>query len=115
MLMSFYLRNITFQCAKVTRLGLLGGLYYHSSVKSKSIMLPAMSLSGRIAGQHNSVKLQYSLTFNFLCVFSHARWARARPKEPHSRIPRPAFKKRSCILAAAILLVFRALKAILRV
>lgn len=82
-----------FQHAKVTRLGLqLGGLYYHSSVKSKSIMLPAMSLPGRIAGQHNSVKLQYSLTFNFLCVFSHARWARARPKEPHSRIPRPAFK-----------------------
>lgn len=45
-------------------------------VKSRSILielLPLMLLPGRICGQHNSVKLQYSLTSNFLCMFSHAR------------------------------------------
>lgn len=84
-----------FQRAKVTHLGLqLGGLYYYSSVKSKSIMFPAMLLPGRIAGQHNSVKLQYSLTFNFLCVFSHAR--RVIQKEPHSCFQKNMFMQTRC-------------------
>lgn len=98
-----------FQRAKVTHLGLqLGGLCYCSSVKSKSIMFPAMLLPGRIAGQHNSVKLQYSLTFNFLGVFSHASRVRAHPKGAAFLLSK---KICSCKLGAAILLVFRAVKA----
>lgn len=54
-------------------------------------MFPALLLPERRAGQHNSDKLQHSLTFNFLCVFSHARWARAHPR---IRIPHPALKEK---------------------
>lgn len=93
----FLLVPYYFQRAKVTHLGLqLGGLYYYSSVKSKSIMSPAMLLPGRIAGQHNSVKLQYSLTFNFLCVFSHARRVRAHPKAAAFLLSKNMFMQTRC-------------------
>lgn len=56
-------------------------------VEPRSILIELLSLMllpGRICGQHNSVKLQYSLTSNFLCMFSHARWVRAHLKNLHS-------------------------------
>lgn len=82
-------------------------------VKSRSILielLPLMLLPGRICGQHNSVKLQYSLTFNFLCMFSLARRGMSTSKELAFL---ELLLKCSCKLSAAILLVFRAVKAIL--
>lgn len=55
-----------------------------------------MLLPGRIAGQHNSVKLQYSLTFNFLCMFSHARRVRAHPKEAAFLLSKNMFMQTRC-------------------
>lgn len=59
-------------------------------------MFPVILLLGRIAGQHNSVKLQYSLTFNFLCMFSHARRVRAHPKEAAFLLSKNMFMQTRC-------------------